>query len=830
MWIETVWRDLRYAIRILGRNPGFGAVAVLSLALGIGANVAAFTLINALLLRELPVPHPEQLVDIGAKRANGHVPFSYPMFRELARGQRVFSELLAWSQSVFSVEVDGELSQNAACAVTGNYYSELGAAPLLGRLVAPADEDASNGSTSQVAVLSYEFWRRRFGGASDVLGKQIRIEGQPFTIIGVTDREFIGMELADRPEINIPISAMPLIMSDAFTRMEDRSNVFDVRSLLWLRVTGRLKKGVTMAQAQAQLESFWPDLLKATTPTQTPGPRLERFLTMKLDMVSAATGTAVDLRSQFRHPLYILLGIVGLILLLACTNLANLMLARTAARTQEMSVRAALGASRWVLARQGVTESLVLSIAGAVLGLGFSYWGSRFVAAQMAPDSVVPIALDLGTDWRVLSATVILAILTGILIGLIPAWRASREDPRSAMQQSGRSLTLGASGAGKGLIVAQVALSFILVLGAGLLVRTFQKLRSIDPGFEQESLLEASLLPRPGGYHNLDMKTYEPQLMERISAVPGVRSASLGGVIPEALSRKDTVSTSVTDPGVQANMEMVSPGFFRTLGIKLLAGRDFEWTDDAKHPHLAIVSRSLADRLFPDGGAIGRHIRFGFLPDYEALEIVGIVANASIFDLRDRSGYLVYVPNLQFSGGGQRSILLIRAAGAPEALARSVAREIQSLGHEYAFRTRTAPQLSALILTPERVTATLSGFFALLALLLAAIGLYGLMSYTVTRRTREIGIRMALGARQKGIFWTMLRAGLALVLLGMALGIPCALGASRFLASMLFGVSPSDPATIASASVVLLAVGLLACYIPARRATKVDPMVALRWE
>jgi hypothetical protein len=365
-------------------------------------------------------------------------------------------------------------------------------------------------------------------------------------------------------------------------------------------------------------------------------------------------------------------------------------------------------------------------------------------------------------------------------------------------------LIVGASGGGKGLIVAQVALSFILVLGAGLLVRTFQKLRSIDPGFEQESLLEVSLIPRPGGYRNLDMKTYEPQLIERISAVPGVRSASLGGVIPDAFSGKDTVSTSAADPGVQANMEWVSPGFFQTLGIKLLAGRDFEWTDDAKHPHLAIVSRSLADRLFPDGGAMGRHIRFGFLPEYEALEIVGIVANASIFDLRDRSGYVVYVPNLQFSGGGQRSILLIRAAGAPEALARSVVREIQSLEHEYPFRTRTAPQLSALILTPERVT--------------------------VTRRTREIGIRMALGARQKGIFCTMLRAGLAPVLLGIALGIPCALGASRFLASMLFGVSPSDPATIAGASVVLLAVGLLACYIPARRATKVDPMVALRYE
>ena len=493
-----------------------------------------------------------------------------------------------------------------------------------------------------------------------------------------------------------------------------------------------------------------------------------------------------------------------MILLLACTNLANLMLARTAARAQETSVRAALGASRWVLARQGLTESLVLSITGAVVGLGFSYWGCRFVAAQMAPDSVVPIMLDLSTDWRVLSATVILAILTGIFFGLIPTWRASREDPGSAMQQSGRSLIVGASGGGKGLIVAQVALSFILVLGAGLLVRTFQKLRSIDPGFEQESLLEVSLIPRPGGYRNLDMKTYEPQLIERISAVPGVRSASLGGVIPDAFSGKDTVSTSAADPGVQANMEWVSPGFFQTLGIKLLAGRDFEWTDDAKHPHLAIVSRSLADRLFPDGGAKGRHIRFGFLPEYEALEIVGIVANASIFDLRDRSGYVVYVPNLQFSGGGQRSILLIRAAGAPEALARSVAREIQSLEHEYPFRTRTAPQLSALILTPERVT--------------------------VTRRTREIGIRMALGARQKGIFCTMLRAGLAPVLLGIALGIPCALGASRFLASMLFGVSPSDPATIAGASVVLLAVGLLACYIPARRATKVDPMVALRYE
>ena len=439
--MRQLWRNLRYALRALRRNPGFTTVAVLSLGLGIGANVAIFTLINALLLRDLPVPHPERLVELSLVRQGHKITFSYPIFRELDRGQRGFSALIAWSGPWLSnVEVNGMLAQSRVCSATGNYYSELGVAPLFGRLLTSEDVNPHAASTSQVAVIGYEFWQQRFGGAHDVVGKQIRIEGQPFTIVGITRKWFTGMTPGELPEVTIPITAIPLTNPNLGS--------LDNRSSLWVRITARLKNDVTLGQARAQLQSFWPEVLLATASTETPGLRRQTFLSMGLDVSPVRTGVADILRDRFSRPLYVLAGIVGLILLVACLNLANLMLARAAARNPEMSIRVAIGASRWSLAQQVLAESLLLSLSGALLGAVFARWGSRLLVLLMTEGSVAPVTLDLAPDLRVLALTISAALLTGVLFGFAPAWRASRQDSAIVLQQGSRSLARGA-GIGK---------------------------------------------------------------------------------------------------------------------------------------------------------------------------------------------------------------------------------------------------------------------------------------------------------------------------------------------------------------------------------------------
>jgi predicted permease len=824
--VGLFWRDLRYVLRLLAKSPGFTAVAVFSLALGIGANTAIFTLINALLLRDVPVEHPEQLVRLRAVRRDGKVPFSYPMFREVERNQRVFTALIGWGLgTMLNVDVNGVPQQSRVMAVTGNCYSELGVTPLLGRLFTPEDSNPSNADFN-VAVLGYEFWQRRFGGVPDVVGKQIRIESRLFTIIGVTRKWFTGMTVGEPPDITVPITAYPsLVEGNEFTLGD--------RSILWISPMGRLKDNVTIEQARAQLQSFWPDLLLDTASTETPGLRRQTFLSMGLELSSAERGFASGLREQFSRPLYVLAAIVGLILLVACVNLANLMLARAAARSHEMSVRVAIGASRWSLAQQVLTESLVLSLAGALLGLAIAFWGSRLLVLLMAGRGLVVESLDLAPDLRVLSITISVALLTGILFGVAPAWRSSREDPAALLQQNARSLSRGSGRLAKLLIVTQIALSMILLLGAGLLVNSFEKLRNLDLGFRKESVLQFSLYPRPGGYEHVDIAAYHHQLLERISAIPGVATACLSTAeIPSADVWHDSASVASSDPStseqVMTNAADVSPDFFRTLGVPLLKGRSFNQTDSQRQAHVAVVSSSLARRLFPGGNAIGRHIRFGFMPETQNLEIVGIAADARLFNLRDPAMPAIYLSWFQFPESWGN--LLVRTHARPEGLEKTIAQQIDSLGHEYALHIQTVGEVVSGELAEERVTALLSGFFAGLALLLASVGLYGLMSYAVTRRTRELGVRVALGAQRENVLWIVLRETLALSILGLAIGIPCAIAVCRLIASMLFGLTSSDVPTIAAVSILLLIVALFAGYLPARRASAIDPVVALRAE
>ncbi len=810
----TLWQNLRYTVRVLRKNLGFTTVAVLSLALGIGANTAIFTLINALLLRELPVRDPQRLVELSLVRGDRKIPLSFPIFQELERGQRVFSSLIGWGGTPVNVEVNSTLLQANVLGVTGSYYLALSANPVLGRLLTPSDVNLSGGATHEIAVIGYEFWQHHFGGALDVIGKQIRIEGHPFTIIGVTRKWFTGMMTGQATDITLPISAQPIIQGSNFS--------LDNRSVLWLSVTGRLKDGITLDQARAQLQSFWPDVLAATISTQTPGPRRDAFFSMGLDVAPAATGIAKDLREQFTRPLYILSGIVGLILLAACVNLTNLMLARSAARSHEMSVRVALGATRWTLVRQALIESLLLSLIGGLLGLVFAYWGSRLLVILMTQGFLTPVTLNLTPDLRVLGLTVSIAILTGILLGLAPGWRSSREDPASTLQQNARNVTGALGGLSKALIVTQVTLSLVLLLGAGLLVRSFQRLHSINLGFEKESLLEITLKPKPGGYRDVDMSSYRQQLIARVADLPGVHSVSFADdSFPSLQTYRESVSLTSTDAGsgvhAMAGEILVSRGFFATLGITLVRGRDFNANDAAQHP-------------IPDGSALGQHIRVGFMPAFQNLEVIGVAGDARLFDLRDPATPTVYFSMLQDPARAQSGNLVVRTGEAPEAIARTVGHEIESLGREYPLRTKTASQVISDVLVEERVVAMLSAFFAALALVLASIGLYGLMSYAVTRRTREIGTRVALGAQQHNILWIVLRETIALTLFGIALGVPCALAASRLIASTLFSVSSSDAPTLTAVSLLLLGVALLAGYLPARRASAIDPIIALRTE
>jgi predicted permease len=721
---------------------------------------------------------------------------------------------------MLSVEMNGVLSQNHLLWVTDNFYTELGVAPRLGRLFTPGDAVTA----PKVAVISHEFWRRRLGGALDVVGKQIRVEGHAFTIIGVTPKGFTGLTRGEPPEITLPITAAPLI--------EDGTSDLQRRGAFWLFVIARLKDGVSIEQARAQLQSFWPEVLRTTADTRQ-GARLQAYLSMRLNVSSASVGVAEDLRSQLTRPLSVLIGLVGLTLLVACLNLANLMLAHAAARSHEMSVRVVLGASRWSLARQLLIESLVLSLCGAFLGLAFAHWACRILLRFLTQGNPMLVALDLSPDLQVLSFTIFLAVFTGILFGMVPAWRCSLLNPADALKEGAPSQSGRTGKLSKVLVSSQVAFSLVLLIGAGLLTKSFQRLLSSDIGFQMDNVLEISLYPRPGGYQNLDLNSYHRQLLERVSAVPGVISAGyannssiIGG---REVGWQGDVSSMLDDPAAAVKVRtygtMISPGFFETLGIPLLCGRDFDETDDERHPRVAIVSRSLAERLFPNGDAVGKRIR---LAAVENIEIVGVTDNARIFDLHDRARPAIFLSYLQVppAWGG----LIVRTKESPERLAKAVGHEIESFGREYSFWTGTIAEAMSQQLAQERVIAMLSGFFALLAVLLAGIGLYGLMSYTVTRRTREIGIRVALGAQRRSVLWMVLREALVLALFGIAIGIPSALMATRFIASMLFGISPSDLQTITVVSLLLLLVALFAGFLPARRASGVDPAVALRTE
>jgi predicted permease len=830
---ETLLQDIHFATRIFRKNPGFTLVAILTLALGIGANTAIFTLIDAVMLRHLNVKQPGQLVELFHVHPNGDkIPLSFPMFQELTRRQQAFTGVFGWSYNaaMHNVQVGESLSLNDVIAVTGNFYSELGASPALGRLISPADANPDDGSPSQVAVIAYGYWQRIFGGEPDAIGKQIVIEGQPFTIIGVTQKNFSAMDSVAGPDITVPITSISELSSGRETLTDG--------GMAWVYTAGRLRDGLTMAQARAQVSTFWPQLLAATAPANYTGDRRQRFLNSHVELASAAAGEENMMSMFYSEQLLVLIGMVSVLLLATCLNLANLMLARAAARSYEMSVRAAVGATQWRLVRQLATESLLLSVVGALLALGLAHWASTALLRFITRDYVVPVTLNLSPDLRVLGLTSLAAILAGLLCAVAPAWLAARQDPADALKGSAVGFG-GAAGKGvRALIVAQVALSVVLLLGAGPLQRSLEKMFSADPGFQRGSLVLFDLEERPGGYKNLDSAAYHREMIQEISAIPGVNGAGWSNVRPgEWYGGKDSVSAV----GGQSTRTLsnvmdgaAAPGFFDAVGVELVRGRDFAWTDDEHAPGVAIINSKLASKLFPTGDAVGRHIHrvsSNYLTEHSDVEVIGVVNDGRLLDVRNPQGPGIYLSALQFPmsqiGSGD---LVVRATANREDVVAAIRGDVQALRHEYVFNARTDDDLLGRLLLPERITSILAGCFAGIALALSLIGLYGVMSYAVQRRTRELGIRMALGAQRGEILRAVLREALLLTLAGIAIGLPCAFAATRVIQSMLYGLSRADSLTIVMVIATLVAVGIVAGYVPARRAMRVDPMVALRHE
>ena len=824
--------DLRDAFRALRGTPVVTAVAVLSLALGIGANTAIFSIVNAVMLRALPVTEPQRLVQVmtGPTRTS----WSNPLWEELrAREHQVFDGAFAYSIQRYNLAAGGEVQPAQGIMASGAFFDVLGVPAILGRTFTRDDDIRRGPGTDkrQVAVISYGFWQRHYAGASDVLGKTIALDRVPFTIIGVTPPAFTGVDQGASFDVAIPVAAEVLM------RGSERESAMDQRTWWWMRVIARMKPGQTLESAAAAIRGVQPQMRQATLPTTYRPQDLPNYLKDPFNVRPAANGPA-SLGRQYRQPLFVIMGVVALVLLIACFNIANLLLARANARRHELSVRVALGASRWRVARQLLTESLMLAAAGTVLGLLVARWGASLLVYEMSGETTAK-ALDVGLDWRVLLFTVTIALATTLLFGIVPALRSTRVAPNEAIKEQGRAIA-GESrfGFGSALVVAQVALSLLLVVGAGLFMRSFSALAHVRLGFEPDPILIVNV----GAKRSTVAVTDRPVLYERLRqaalAVPGVRSAALQNVTPLTNSTWDSLienpeGLSLPESERSVHMNEVSAGYFATYGTPILAGRDFSAQDSRTAPPVVLVNETFAKKFFAGANPIGRTIRNDPSPGENPprREIVGLVRDAVYESLRDAIPPTVYVHALQSQRAEPGTTIAIRAAsGSPALLTRSVADALKAVDGDITLSFKPYADTVRAATVQERVVAMLSGFFGGLALLLAGLGLYGVMSYAVSRRRTEIGIRMALGAGPGGAVRLVLSRAAVLVGLGVAVGAALSLWAARFVAAsgLLFGLPPRDPMTLVSAALVLSAIGALAGYLPARRASRIDPARVLR--
>jgi putative ABC transport system permease protein len=821
--------DLRDAVRSLSATPIVTAVAILSLALGIGANTAIFSIVNALMLRSLPVKEPQQLVQ--AMAGTQRTSWSNPLWEQLReRTPRLFDGAFAYSRQRLDLASGGQEQPADTIMASGAFFDVLGVPAILGRTFTPENDVRTGKGTDarQVAVLTYRFWQDHYGGAADVLGKTIALDRVPFTIIGVTGPDFAGVDQGIAVDAVVPLAAEPLIRGAS-------ESALDERTYWWLRVIARLKAGEGIDRAIAGLRGVQPQMREATLPTNLRPRDLARYLNEPFSLRPAANGPNA-LGRQYRDPLDILMVVVALVLLIACANIANLLLARANARRHELSVRVALGASGWRIARQLLTESIVLAAAGALLGLAFAEWAARLLVRQLSVYGS-QITLDTGLDWRVMAFTASVALVTALLFGIVPALRSTRVQPQEAIKEQGRSI-IGESRFGMAslLVAAQVALSLVLVVGAALFARTFSSLAHVRLGFDPDPIMVVSANAQRSSQPREDRTMLFERMREAVLAVPGVREAALQNVTPLSNSEWDTLianppglSLPEKERGVHVNA--VSPAWFATYGTPILAGRDFTLQDDRSAPRVVLVNETFAKKYFAGTKPMGQIVRNEPSPrdDAPPMQIIGVVRDAVYDSLRDPIPPTMYAAQLQQTHPESSVEIAVRAvSGSPALLTRSIVDAIGRVDRNVTLTFNPLRETVRDFTVQERVLAMLSGFFGALALLLAGLGLYGVMSYAVSRRRTEIGIRMALGAGPWGAVRLVLRRAAILVGAGVLGGAALSLWASRFVADLLFGLPPRDPATLTLAAVTLAVIGALAAWLPARRAARIDPAQVLR--
>jgi predicted permease len=833
-WEDEMIQDLRFGIRMLLKHKSFTTMAILSLALGIGANTAIFQLLDAVRLRMLPVKDPQELAEVrladmkGARGGLWRSPsVTNPIWEQIRERQQVFSGIFAWSPDIVNLAPGGEARPARMLWVSGDFFNTLGVKAALGR-VFTATED-QRGCSAPGLVISHEFWQREYGGAADIIGRKLALADHPLEIIGVTPASFFGVEVGRSFDLALPICARAFI--------PNKNSLLDVGNTWWLTVTGRLKPGWSLEQATAQLQSISPGLFESTLPANYPSVSVKDYMGSKLIAVPAGSGVS-QLRENYEKSLWMLLAIAGAVLLIACANLANLLLARASAREREIAVRQAVGASRGRLVRQLLVESLLLASVGAALGAWLAQALSRLLVAFLSTNNN-PVFLELALDWRVIGFAAALAVLTCLLFGLAPAIRATRMGPGAVMKAGGRGMAVGRArlqgfSLRRALTVTQVAISLALVAGALLFSRSLGKLMYVDTGFRQEGILIADLgfrrlnLP-PDRYH-----AFKSELLDRIRAIPGVESFAFTYMVPlrEGNWGISTIWMDGADAGqgVRTSESRVGPDYFKTLEIPLLAGREFDARDRINSPKVAIVNEAFARRFLNGTNPVGHQFWIEGTPGdpEKRYEIVGLVRNTKYGDLREEFRPIAYIATAQIPGAESSVRILIRSRLPQAEMVAAVKRVLSEINPAVTVSFQGfKPMIEATILR-ERLMAMLSGFFGMLALLLACVGLYGVLSYGVAGRTNEIGIRMALGAQARNVRWLILREALLLLLVGVIVGLPLIVAVKRLAATLLYGLTPADPVSLGGAALLLFAVTLLACYPPARRATKVDPLVALR--
>jgi predicted permease len=849
--IETFLQDIRYGLRMLCKSPAFTIVAVLTLALGTGANTAIFSVVNSVLLRDLPVRDPQQLVFLtnpneqGMEQgfADGDRDFlTYWEFQQLEQNNRVFSGLLAsssFAQSLpIAIEDDGEsreLVPEHVSLVSGSYFSVLGISPILGRAFTNEVDKVRN--ANPVAVISYGFWRDHFARSAAALGRRIRIHDTSFTIIGVMPLQFRGETVGVSPEIWVPLSMQAEIYPGRdYLALEPQP----FHKSEWLQAIGRLKPNVTLAQAKASINVEFHQLMESQTVGMS-ADKKRQFLNQHLAVVEGRRG-ASTLREDFGKPLEILMAIVGLILLIACANIANILLARSAARQKEITVRVAVGASASRLLRQVFTESILLALIGGAVGLVLARWADAALL-HMVSRGPSPIPLDVHPDARVLMFTLGVSVLTGILFGLAPGLRARRVELGPILRGTSHTVAgsqsrVGGLPIGKALVVAQVALSLLLLVVAALFVRSFQRLAEVQLGFDRDHILTFSISPISYGYRAAEIPQLYKDIIERLDSVPGVRSASLidNGLFAGTNSRSPIVvegEKPKTGDEAHSHWDLVGPNFFSTAGIPILYGREIGPQDSGNGQRVGVVNEEFvrgyfAPRSNPIGKRVHVHTTLGGVSDFV---IVGVAANAKQGSLREKPRSCFYVPFLNPIGEASYANIIVRTTGDPAEIVSSIRTTVkQTATNLPPIEIKTMKEIVSQTLGTDRMITQLSFAFGVLAIVLVCTGLYGIMAYAVCGRINEIGIRIALGAQRGNVLWLILQESLVLVLIGVVIALPVVLGAGKWISSLLYGVTAVDPAALTFATILMFVVGMFACYVPARRATRVDPIVALRYE